>query len=97
MQLCCFYTSCLFEQPIALVCGELAAVLYQVASCCDVTCFAKRISKTSLAPGPMLFQKGELHPIFSFSTEHKLVTRKQQPSKRKMREKRKSGFQIYFC
>lgn len=92
MQHCCFYRSSLFERLIALISGELAAVLYQVASCCDLTCFAKRISKTSLAPGPMLFQNREPHPIFSFCTVRKLVTRKQQPSKREGGRKEKIWF-----
>lgn len=96
MWCCCFYISSSFECLIALIRGELAAVLYQVASCCDLTCFAKRISKTSLAPGPMLFQKGELNPIFSFCREHKLVTRKQQPSKREGGRKEKIWFPNLF-
>lgn len=94
---CCYiYISSLFEWLIALIRGELAAVLYQVASCCDLTCFAKRISKTSLAPGPVLFQKGELHPIFSFGREHKLITRRQQPSKREGGRKEKIWFPNLF-
>lgn len=90
MQHCCSYRSSSFEWLKALICGELAAVIYQVASCCDLTCFAQRISKSNLALGPVLFQKGKPHPVFSFCTEHRLV--KQQPSKRVGGNKEKNLF-----